>query len=66
MPEAIYTVPEGYLTAGQAAGRLGVTAVTLRAMVKRGVIAVLRDERDQRVRLFRIEAVARVMGKLIR
>lgn len=55
MEERGHHAPDGFVTMAQAEARLGVSKATLQRIVKNKGLAVYRDQRDQRVRLLKIE-----------
>jgi hypothetical protein len=57
MPEETYRPPEGFLTMKQAQERVGVSKATFQKIVKRRGMVPHRDERDTRVKLFRVEDI---------
>jgi predicted site-specific integrase-resolvase len=60
MPDGTYLPPSGYTTMAQAAERLGISMVTLRARVKDEGLEVYRDPRNKRVRLLKDEELERL------
>ena len=60
MTDGGYQPPAGFLTMATAQGRLGVSKATLHRMVQAGKLAVYRDQRNQRVRLVKIDDVERL------
>jgi excisionase family DNA binding protein len=61
MEDAAYSPPPGYLTMAQARVELGVSKPTLYRMVRAGRIATYRDQRNRRVRLMKVDDIARLM-----
>ncbi|MCX6024036.1 MAG: helix-turn-helix domain-containing protein [Chloroflexi bacterium] len=52
-----YRPPEGYLTMGQAQEILGISRVTIAAMVKAGKLKTYDDQRNKRVKLVKADDV---------
>jgi Helix-turn-helix domain len=60
MVDSSYEPPDGYLTMAQAQAALGVSKTTLQKRVRAGLLSTYRDARDTRVRLVKVEDVARL------
>lgn len=60
MADGSYRPPEGYMTMAQATTQLAVSKPTLRRMAAAAEVEIYEDPRDRRVRLLRIEDVARL------
>ena len=57
MTDSQYRPPDGYLTLGQAQGRLGISKATINRMVRAGKLAAYDDPRNARVKLVRVADV---------